>query len=247
MCIRDRGMGMSENELITLRNVLQSHRKNNFTNPIRKSKGVCLGLTVSQELAYMLGSTGIEVKSKINEGSKFYFTIPVQPSVEEISNRDLRQRSRSNSESASSEDHICCDCRRILIVDDNAYNIMVLKTKLINKNFMVECASNGAEAISVFQVLVKLNEPCGKQVCSRVNMILMDVDMPVMNGIDATIQLRKMMRAKQVPSVPIVGCSAYDSSNDKTQGLKAGMSDYIAKPITEAKLNQLFKTYLMMV
>eukprot|EP01017_Pseudomicrothorax_dubius_P036903 TRINITY_DN5343_c0_g1_i4.p1 TRINITY_DN5343_c0_g1~~TRINITY_DN5343_c0_g1_i4.p1 ORF type:complete len:273 (-),score=46.61 TRINITY_DN5343_c0_g1_i4:34-762(-) len=239
MCIRDSHK---------LRAILQSHRKSNILQPIRRSKGVCLGLTISQELACILGSKGIQVESELGQGSKFSFTIPVNANLEE--NKGDRFSSclfidleKLDKDSILDKDYSCCECRRILIVDDNAYNIMVLKTKLTNKRFIVECASNGAEAIQVFENLVETSKPCSQPFCSRVNMILMDVDMPVMNGIDATIELRKKMESKSIPSVPIIGCSAYDSSNDIKQGLKAGMSDYITKPITEGKLNNLFLTF----
>eukprot|EP01017_Pseudomicrothorax_dubius_P036904 TRINITY_DN5343_c0_g1_i7.p1 TRINITY_DN5343_c0_g1~~TRINITY_DN5343_c0_g1_i7.p1 ORF type:complete len:388 (-),score=27.28 TRINITY_DN5343_c0_g1_i7:11-1174(-) len=245
--VEDTGMGMTDAELATLRIVLQSHRRSSVLRPIRNSKGVCLGLTISQELACSLGSSGIQVSSKMDKGCSFSFTIPQDSILEDLPYSE-RPRSASRADSDSYEfqpsNKACiCDCRRILIVDDNAYNIMVLKTKLTNKRFIVECASNGAEAIQVFENLVETSKPCSQPFCSRVNMILMDVDMPVMNGIDATLQLRRKMQIGLLPSVSIIGCSAYDSSNDIKHGLKAGMSDYISKPITEDKLSQLFSSF----
>eukprot|EP01017_Pseudomicrothorax_dubius_P003655 TRINITY_DN10568_c0_g1_i2.p1 TRINITY_DN10568_c0_g1~~TRINITY_DN10568_c0_g1_i2.p1 ORF type:complete len:190 (-),score=43.21 TRINITY_DN10568_c0_g1_i2:34-543(-) len=123
-----------------------------------------------------------------------------------------------------------CMCKLILIVDDNDYNLFTIKRKLTRRGYEVITAYNGQQCI---QKITKFEEE-GKKCCNEcrgIRLIFMDVDMPIMNGIEATIALQHLMKTKEIDEVTIVGCSAFESKQDIDEALKAGMKDYLAKPV----------------
>eukprot|EP01017_Pseudomicrothorax_dubius_P046924 TRINITY_DN8340_c0_g1_i1.p1 TRINITY_DN8340_c0_g1~~TRINITY_DN8340_c0_g1_i1.p1 ORF type:complete len:551 (+),score=107.43 TRINITY_DN8340_c0_g1_i1:88-1740(+) len=136
-----------------------------------------------------------------------------------------------------------CTCRRVLVVDDNDYNVMVLKSKLKRRGFKVESAANGEEAISsVKRILEQREVTCESSSCKKISLVFMDVDMPIMNGLEATEKLTGMIKGGAIPAIPIVGCSAFDSDKDISDGIKAGMSNYMPKPVMDDKLDSILKS-----
>eukprot|EP01017_Pseudomicrothorax_dubius_P022152 TRINITY_DN23884_c0_g1_i1.p1 TRINITY_DN23884_c0_g1~~TRINITY_DN23884_c0_g1_i1.p1 ORF type:complete len:150 (-),score=24.01 TRINITY_DN23884_c0_g1_i1:33-482(-) len=126
---------------------------------------------------------------------------------------------------------------------DNAYNLLVLKTKLTKRNYTVICASNGNEALNTIRTIVSKEEPCTSPSCRIIHLIIMDIDMPILDGLDATREIKSMAARKEIRDIPIVGCSAFDSSQDVQEALKVGMSDYISKPLSEAKLDEVLERF----
>eukprot|EP01017_Pseudomicrothorax_dubius_P030336 TRINITY_DN3776_c0_g1_i1.p1 TRINITY_DN3776_c0_g1~~TRINITY_DN3776_c0_g1_i1.p1 ORF type:complete len:210 (-),score=16.72 TRINITY_DN3776_c0_g1_i1:17-646(-) len=203
-----------------------------------RDRGVCLGLSIAQALSIALGSQGINVESEEGQGSTFSFSIPLQVEILQ-SSPSLEKR----VEDCCSND-INCNCKEILVVDDNDYNVFVIKTKLKKLGFQVHSAANGKIAIDFLtNCFLESRNVCQGTNCQSIRLIFMDVDMPILNGIDTTKILISMMKSKQMITIPIIGCSAFDSPEDINMALAAGMQDYISKPVTEEKLNRILKAY----
>jgi CheY-like chemotaxis protein len=123
---------------------------------------------------------------------------------------------------------------KVLIVDDNIANIFVIKSLLKKLNVPFDTAGNGKEAIE--KVMEK-----GKT--GNFTLILMDINMPVMNGIEATVLLNQHMRDQEIPSIPIVALSAQGDESIINSAMNAGMKEYVEKPISRDKLEHLVRKY----
>ena len=117
--------------------------------------------------------------------------------------------------------------KTILIAEDEEFNFLYLKTILSSHNFNLLRAHNGKEAVRI----CKSN--------SEIDLILMDIKMPVMNGFEATSKIKKSR-----PDVPIIAQTAYSTKNDRNKAYESGCSDFISKPFTQEDLLEKIKTYI---
>lgn len=125
-----------------------------------------------------------------------------------------------------------------LVTDDAFYNRMVMKEMLKKFNVIAIEANNGEEAASMVE------KSFGKESEYEINIILMDLNMPVMNGVDSTIKIRQLEKEyDRKERIPIVAVTAHDSTKDRVGCLQAGMQEYQLKPVTSKQLEQLLKTY----
>jgi len=126
---------------------------------------------------------------------------------------------------------------KILLVDDNTFNLMIAKNLLENMNYIVETALNGKLAIEEV-VKTKGSESL------RISAILMDIQMPVMDGYAATKALRQMMKKKEIYDIPVIAVSANDSEDDKKRSREAGMYSHLSKPLYEGNLRSVLEEVL---
>ena len=184
----------------------------------KKFGGTGLGLTISNKLLNLMDSR-LKLKSEIGKGSHFYFDIDLQTNSElpeeqqenkTVSDMDTPAMLTANSNLAKS---------KILLVEDNKINMLLLKT--IIKNSLPEAqlfeAANGAEAVKQFENILP-------------DIIFMDIQMPVMNGYEATEAIRELDRGKEVP---IIAITAGTEKEEKNKCLEMQMNDYISKPIVK--------------
>ncbi|CAD8206745.1 unnamed protein product [Paramecium octaurelia] len=143
----------------------------------------------------------------------------------------LKMMERQNHDAALNKfkKKLKCKCRRIMSVDDEIFNQNSIKLLIERFGFEVIIAYNGQEAITKIQQLQK----CSKE-CELLNLILMDYSMPIMGGIECTIQLNRMMQEKIIPKINIIGLTAFTSKLDIESCLEAGMVEVLFKPL---KLN----------
>jgi PAS domain S-box-containing protein len=179
-------------------------------------EGAGLGLSISKGLVeVMQGKMWIE--SKINIGTTFYFTIPYKPVVQDegiIKHHDLDVEKMSKS-------------LKILVAEDDDINFMFIKCLFANTKINLVRACNGKEAVEYFN---------GSE---AFDMILMDLKMPVMSGLEATV----LIKAKY-PEVPIIAITAYGFDEDKQKALDAGCDDYISKPFKREALYEKMTKYI---
>lgn len=182
----------------------------------RKFTGTGLGLAISKRIITDMGGE-IGIISKRNEGSTFWLTLPVsdvtaaRPHVAAKPPQDVSKQAQFSA--------------NILLVEDNAINREVATGLLKRFGVSVQSAENGQEAVDAIR-------------SARFDLVLMDVQMPVLDGISAT----KDIRSKGF-SVPIIGLTANAFEEDRRNCLSAGMNDFVAKPITRAKILQVLKDY----
>lgn len=170
--------------------------------------GTGLGLSISKSFAEMLGGN-IHLKSYVGKGSEFCLIIPYSP-VEKIEEIQKKRASLINSELT------------ILIAEDEFYNYLYLETILKKNKITVLHATNGKDVVEI----------CEKN--PKIDVILMDIKMPQMDGIEAFKAIRQFNE-----QIPVIAQTAYAIENDKRELLSLGFTDYIAKPIKENNLLNL--------
>ncbi len=209
--IKDSGIGLSKDQQSKI-----FTRFTKFENDRKKLyRGAGLGLAICKNLSNLLGGD-IWVESEVNEGSTFYFNIPfIQKSEKEI---------RSKKQVEEVVNHNWSD-KTILIAEDEESNFKFLEMALSKTNVKLEWALNGKEAIEKFQK-------------NNIDLILMDIKMPHMDGLEATKMIRQMDN-----KIPIIVQTAFAMENDEKISIECGCNDYISKPINKDRLLRLISIF----
>ncbi len=190
----------------------------------RQFGGTGLGLAISKELTHMMNGD-IGVISTPSVGSTFWFTLQLTKDDAAVSQETETLDERSSHMPAPSEDI------RILLVEDNITNQLVAQTLLKKYGYHITLAQNGLEAVN-----------CVKQ--RSFSLILMDCQMPEMDGYEATHIIRSLELHTQKTRTPIVALTANAMKGDKNKCIAAGMDDYLSKPIKHADLEPMLAKWL---
>ena len=181
--------------------------------------GTGLGLTISRRLIELMGGQ-MGVSSVEKGGSTFFFTLPLKEAV----------GSQIEPEPIGKADEVRFEGRQILLVEDNPVNTMVSEGMLTQLGCAVTCVENGQEALDAVE----------KQ---SFDMVLMDMRMPVMDGIEATVALRDREKLSGT-HLPIVALTAGALTQEREACLEAGMDDYLTKPFTLQALREtMFRNF----
>jgi CheY-like chemotaxis protein/HPt (histidine-containing phosphotransfer) domain-containing protein len=224
--VRDHGIGLSEAEMGKL---FQSFQQAD-TSTTREYGGTGLGLAICKQLAQLMGGE-VGVRSTPGEGSTFWFTarLGVSPRavpelISSVSDAaaELLASARTAAVMASLKD------ARILLVEDNTFNQQIALEMLEEAGSSVCLANNGQEALAL---LHQASFDC----------VLMDVQMPLMDGLEAT---RRIRADPELAALRVLAMTATATSEDRVRCLDAGMDDFISKPIQPALMYQTIANWL---
>ncbi len=222
--IKDSGIGIGEADL---KHLFQPFRQlNNSTS--RTHAGSGLGLAISKKLVEMMGGS-IGVNSRLGLGSCFWFTLPLRlPDESELrraeEKRQLEVGSRPEVQDQALEG-------RILLAEDNELNAQILHFMLSSTQLCIDRAMNGEEVLALLRK-------------HRYDLILMDCQMPLIDGYETT----RMIRAGAVDDtqIPVIAITANASSEDRQHCLSVGMNDFISKPFEKSQLMVILRKWLLL-
>ena len=217
--VADNGIGMSQEFQKHIFEPFERER----TSTVSKVEGSGIGMGIVKKLVELMSGT-VEVESKIGVGFKFTVTIPCR-----IASGDETQAKRETNPS----DQKCLCGTRILLTEDNDLNAEIAVELLREEGCTVDRAKDGVECVDMLE----------KAANGTYQMILMDIQMPVMNGYDAAKKIRRM-DDPQKAGIPIIAMTANAFSEDKQAALDVGMNDHIAKPINMNILVPTIQKYL---
>ncbi|MFT5368934.1 MAG: signal transduction histidine kinase/ActR/RegA family two-component response regulator [Candidatus Latescibacterota bacterium] len=183
----------------------------------RKYGGTGLGLAITQELTTLMNGT-VQVESELGKGSSFYVSIPLPPAV----GIDIQAPTPALPTDLPP--------LHILVAEDNPVNQKLAMRLLTQRGHTVSIANNGQEALTLFS-----NNPF--------NLILMDVQMPIMDGFETTREIRKI-ETHTNQHIPIIALTAHAMIGDEERCLQADMDAYVSKPIQIDKLLQAIQTHM---
>jgi len=193
----------------------------------RKYGGTGLGLPISRNLAVLM-SGDIIVNSRLGIGSTFSLLLPTSTSAE----KPGRYASGDDLRKINSEIRSCLTGEaRLLLVEDYEGNIVVISYMLDDLGLIYDTARTGIEALALWNK-------------NHYNVVLMDIQMPEMDGFTATREIRNAEKLKNMNHTPIIGMTAHALVGDKDKCIDAGMDAYLSKPIVEADLKKELLKYL---
>ena len=217
--VSDTGIGMSEEFLPSLFELFTRERNTTLS----KIPGTGLGMAIVKNLVDLMNGS-IEVESELGKGSTFTITIP-----HKIANKDYTNR---NIES-SNEFDIDFKGKRILLAEDNELNAEITTTILSEMGFEVKTVEDGILCVNEMQ----------HQPANTYDLILMDIQMPNMDGYKATDCIRHLSQPEKA-NIPIIAMSANAFEEDKKKAFDVKMNDYITKPIDFQKMEEVLKHIL---
>ena len=214
--IRDTGIGIKEDYMP---HIFESFTREERTT-VNRIQGTGLGLAITAKIVEMMGGT-ISVKSKLGEGSEFTVELELEP---------LETDSQAN---ADNSENIDLAGHRILLVEDNAINAEIARMILEQYGAEVQQAENGKIGLEALQ----------EKGPGYYDAVLMDIQMPVMNGFEATKAIRALGGA-YATALPIIAMSANAYDEDVRDCLAAGMNGHIAKPFNPDELMRILRRYI---
>ncbi|MCM1046683.1 MAG: ATP-binding protein [Candidatus Gastranaerophilales bacterium] len=216
--VEDNGIGIDE---AFLEHIFEPFEREKNTT-MSRIPGTGLGLTIAKDLVEMMGGT-IGVSSAAGKGSKFTVTIPF----------NICERQIGYQEETKEETLDFASPKRILIVDDNEINLEIENAVLQDANFLVDNASDGNIAVEK----VRQSAP------GYYDLILMDIQMPVMDGYHATRAIREI-EDPALANIPIIAVSANAFDEDRKNAMESGMNAHLAKPLDTEQLYKLIRKFL---
>jgi len=218
--VRDNGIGIEADKLDEI--FSRFHQADGSTS--RKFGGTGLGLTISQQLVELMGGE-IGVESVKDEGSTFWFTL-------ELKKQEVTSETAATLPMKSSPPVVQAkQSIRLLLVEDDEINQLVLRTNLTSIGYQVDVAGNGLEALKLLEV-------------NDYALVLMDCMMPEVDGYEATAVIRDQNSAVLNHAVPVIALTAKAFKEDRDNCLAAGMDDYLSKPVVMADLQEMLDKWI---
>ena len=217
--VKDNGIGMSESFLQQLYEPF-AREDNSMTNV---EQGTGLGLSITQSIIAMMGGT-IEAKSRPGEGTCFIVTLRFTR---------LKEDNMQKQETAQSEDNVSFEGFRVLLTEDNELNREIASELLSDIGLEIEIAKNGKEAVE--KVMMKPDH--------YYDLIFMDIQMPVMNGYEATRAIRSLDK-EYAKNIPIIAMTANVFQDDIMKAIESGMNEHVTKPVDMKLVCRILQKWL---
>jgi PAS domain S-box-containing protein len=227
--VHDTGIGIAREKLNTIFDVFQQADG----STTREYGGAGLGLSISRQIARLMGGD-VWAESKQGKGSSFHFTAKFEKpgnAILDDLNAAIHHQEHSKNEPShrkGTDEKKPQQNLHILLAEDNLINQKLVRFMLIKAGYRVTIAENGEEALQLFT-----STP------DRFNLIFMDIQMPKMNGFEATCRIRQ----RGFKDIPIIAITAQSMKGDREKCVAAGMDDYIAKPIKQKMVLEMIKKW----
>ena len=220
--VKDNGIGMTKEFLGHI--FEQFVRSEEATT--RKTPGTGLGMSIVGRLVDLMGGT-IDIESEPGQGTTVTILLDLKIATEEEKQHVAAVQSRQRPE-------VKLQGKKILLVEDNELNLEIARELLEEKGCIIEVADNGVNAVGK----VKTSKP------GDIDLILMDIQMPVMNGYEATKCIRAL-EDKRLAEIPIVAMTANAFEEDRAKSRECGMNAHLAKPVNVQELEEAIKNFAL--
>ena len=217
--VQDTGIGMTTEQMAQL---FQRFSQAD-SSTTRRFGGSGLGLVICKHLVELMGGS-IHADSAPGRGSTFWFDVPLEAALSPAPATDA-----STAPAQADDGPVGPRPARVLVVEDNAVNCLVVQTMLERLGMTVTLAHDGAQAVAAIQE-------------QAVDVVLMDCQMPVMDGYEATRQIRSL--GSPIAQVPIIALTAHAFAEDRQRCEASGMNDYLPKPVTMEALARVLQRHL---
>jgi CheY-like chemotaxis protein len=213
--VKDNGIGIAKDKQADIFKAFSQAE----SSTTRKYGGTGLGLAISAKLVSMLNGQ-LKLESQLEHGSRFYFEIPVEVGV------------YKEPKKVKANDYDAIKGKKILLVEDNKANQMFMSLILKKFGLIFDMANDGIEAVEAYKK-------------DFYDLVLMDENMPNLNGIEATKQILEFEQEQNMKHTPIVALTANALKGDRERFLEAGMDEYLTKPLDKEKLAIVLNNFLI--
>lgn len=215
--ITDTGIGMPQDKLDHLFEAF-TQAESNFN---RRFQGAGLGLAISKRLVDLMGGT-ISVSSEVDRGTSFELCLPLPEAQSDAALLPGREDAPADTEGAA---------LRILLAEDDDISRKAQQTLLEKLGYQVVAVTNGRQALDVLSL-------------KPFDIVLMDIQMPVMNGLDATQAIRNGLAGDNVKGIAVIATTAYAMPGDRQKFLEAGVDGYVPKPVERETIEEVIRSVL---
>lgn len=220
--VTDTGVGISKDKIDKI--------FDRFVKANDIAQGTGLGLSISKVIIERLGGT-ISVTSEEGKGTAFTFTLPIAQKEQHtniLSNNQLSDQKREESMTNNdNSEQINKDSKKTILIAEDTDSNYILAKAILGKIYNLKRAKDGMEAVTMFETV-------------KPNLILMDMKMPNLDGIDATRIIREISK-----EVPIIALTAYAFEHDKQAAIEAGCNDFLTKPYTQEVIKEMIEKYIL--